>query len=135
YFRDAQKNRGRKLDWEWLGQHPSPGGDQCRLTTKTGEVYEGTVLEHILVQTLVPFFNVGEHNIIRLEDADWNDGLDRARDRGESVAFTHLYAANLESIAKNLEEVQSKKGWASVQLARELQWLLDRVVGEKIDYE
>ena len=49
------------------------------LRTRSGEVYQGTILEHLLVQHLTAFFNVGEHNIIRLEGADWNDGMDMAR--------------------------------------------------------
>jgi len=81
---------------EWLKKEEfSSSKMECVLRTKQGHVYEGTVLEHILVQTLVQFFNVGDHNIIRLEDADWNDGLDMARARGESVAFTALYAGNM----------------------------------------
>jgi cellobiose phosphorylase len=30
---------------------------------------------------LTAFFNVGEHNNIKLEDADWNDGMDMAPDK------------------------------------------------------
>jgi cellobiose phosphorylase len=51
-------------------------------------VYKGTLLEHILVQHLTCFHNVGDHNNIRLEDGDWNDLFDMARARGESVAFS-----------------------------------------------
>ena len=54
--------------------------------------YEGTVLEHLLIQHLTSFYDVGEHNHIRLRGADWNDGLDMAEERGESVAFTALTA-------------------------------------------
>ena len=50
--------------------------------TQTGETYQGTVLEHLLVQHLTVFFNVGEHNQIKLEGADWNDGMDMAAQRG-----------------------------------------------------
>lgn len=52
----------------------------------------GTVLEHLLVQLAAAFFDVGEHGHMRLRGADWNDGLDMARERGESVAFTAAYA-------------------------------------------
>src|SRR5205085_2486545 len=90
YFRDALVERGKKLDSHWKEARPS----------------QGTVLEHILLQTLVPFFNVGEHNIIRLEDADWNDGLDMAGEHGESVAFTAFYAGNMESLAALLERLE-----------------------------
>jgi len=43
---------------------------------------KGTVLEHLLVQHLAAASNLGEHGNCRLENADWNDGLDMARDRG-----------------------------------------------------
>ena len=70
----------------------------------------GSILEHILVENLVQFFNVGEHNLIRLENADWNDGLDMAFERGESVAFSSYYAHNLLSIADLLEDIVEKLG-------------------------
>lgn len=127
YFKDGQLHRGKKKDAELLGQaaveHP----------TKTGGAHRGTVLEHMLVQTLVPFFNVGDHNNIRLEDADWNDGLDMAGEKGESVAFTALYAGNLEGIARLLEAVRNKTARAKIEVAGELALLLDRI-GQKLDY-
>jgi cellobiose phosphorylase len=52
------------------------------------------------VQHLVPFFNVGEHNNILLEGADWNDAMDMAGQRGESVAFTAMYAGNLHRLSE-----------------------------------
>ncbi len=100
-----------------------------------GNSHGGTLLEHILVQNLTPFFNVGEHNIIRLEDADWNDGLDMAPHRGESVAFTHMYGSNLEALAELLETVQTKKGWTSVEVAEEVMILLDQIPSGGINYE
>ena len=39
----------------------------------------------LLVQHLTAFFHVGEHNIIRLEGADWNDGMDMAALPGYGV--------------------------------------------------
>ena len=73
--------------------------DGDRVRTRSGRAYHGTLLEHLLVQTLVPFFKVGAHNCIRLEGADWNDGLDMAPDKGESAAFTSFYAHNLDLLA------------------------------------
>lgn len=46
---------------------------------------------------------MGEHGFIRLRGADWNDGLDMAKERGESVAFTAAYAYGLELLAARLE--------------------------------
>src|SRR5205085_6309751 len=44
---------------------------------------QGTVLEHIIVQHLTAAEKLGEHGNCKLLDADWNDGLDMAHDRGE----------------------------------------------------
>ncbi len=114
YFRDALTHRGKKVDPSWSASGRPDGG-------------QGTVLEHILIQTVVQFFNVGEHNIIRLEDADWNDGLDMAHERGESVAFTNLYGGNLGALADLLESLASAEGWKEVSVAKELVLLLDRL--------
>lgn len=85
----------------------------------------GTVLEHILIQHLTSYFNVGEHGNIRLEDADWNDGLDMAHDRGESVAFTAMYAGNLLDLAHTLRKLQKEAGVRDVEFAEELLILLE----------
>jgi cellobiose phosphorylase len=71
---------------------------------------QGTVLEHIIVQHLTTASNLGEHGNCKLLDADWNDGLDMAPDRGESVAFTAVYAGNLLRIADTLLRLKSKLG-------------------------
>ena len=57
------------------------------------------VLEHILIQQLAAFYDVGVHNIYRLRGADWNDALDMAAENGESFAFTCAYAGNLHTLA------------------------------------
>ncbi|MFA5976202.1 MAG: cellobiose phosphorylase [Elusimicrobiota bacterium] len=85
----------------------------------------GTVLEHVLVQHLTAYFNVGEHGNCRLEDADWNDGLDLAHERGESVAFTAVYAGNLRSIAGALEHLRDKQNVWNMELSEELDVLLE----------
>lgn len=129
YFRDTQQSRARKKDSSWneaYGQN---------LKTKKGVAAQGTILEHLLVQHLVQFFNVGEHNHIRLENADWNDGLDMAYERGESVAFTTLYASNLRKLAAMLDEFAKKSGLKKVSLCKELLLLLDRVSGKKVNYD
>ncbi len=86
YFKDRLVGRAQMVDDDWS---PDLG---TVLQTEAGAPYEGTILEHLLVENLVPFFNVGEHNNIRLEGADWNDAMDMASQRGESVAFTAMYA-------------------------------------------
>jgi len=68
-----------------------------------------TVLDHILLQHKRPFSKVGRHGNFRLEGADWNDSLDMAKEHGESVAFTAMYAGNLLCISRLLEEIDYKK--------------------------
>lgn len=127
YFKDAYTHRAQRIDPDWQPQH----GTQLR--AQAGEVVRGSVLEHLLVQHLTAFFNVGEHNIIRLEGADWNDGLDMAPERGESVAFTALYAGNLRRLAE-LVLALAQSGVANVTLASELLPLLD-TLASSVDYD
>ena len=117
YFGDRQLSRGKEIDFNW---DPDAGNI---LKTKNKQAYEGTLLEHILVQNLVQFFNVGPHNHIRLEGADWNDGLDMAEKQGESVAFSAMYALNLMTIADAIDTLPQKK----IVLLKELTLLLDSI--------
>jgi cellobiose phosphorylase len=128
YFKDAQIYRGKARDDAW---RPEDGN---KLKTVDGQVYEGTILEHILLQNLTSFFNVGDHNNIRLEDADWNDGLDMAGQKGESVAFTAFYGYNLAELAALLEAVKEKKNLNEVELAEEVVILL-HTLAEAADYD
>ncbi|MCX7926714.1 MAG: cellobiose phosphorylase [Candidatus Omnitrophica bacterium] len=126
YFRDHQLSRAQQIDTDFSQQ------DFLQRTIK-GKIYFGTILEHLLVQQLVQFFNVGKHNIIRLENADWNDGLDMAAKKGESVAFSCMYAHNLKGLCELLSALRTKT--KTVELAKELKILLDRVSGKPIDYD
>ncbi|MGG6312450.1 GH36-type glycosyl hydrolase domain-containing protein [Paenibacillus macerans] len=119
YFRDVFIKRCRERDEAWS---PESGN---KLLTKDGRVYEGTILEHILLQNIVPFFNVGERGNIKLEGADWNDGLDLAPARGESVAFTAFYASNLLELSGLLEHLQRTSGEDVIEIAEEIAVLLD----------
>jgi cellobiose phosphorylase len=120
YFKDSWIRRAQAADEAW---DPEQGTEQ---RTVAGEIYRGSILEHLLVQHLTAFFHVGEHNIIRLEGADWNDGLDMARQRGESVAFTAMYASNLR-VLSHLVLALGRLGHTSVMLFTELLSLLDRL--------
>ena len=93
YFKDLQTKRGTAHDNNWDHAY----GNKQR--TAGGNIYFGTILEHILLQNLCAFYDVGEHNEMRLHGADWNDALDMACEKGESVAFTCAYAGNLKDIA------------------------------------
>ena len=127
YFRNHEISRARERDINW-----SPAYGQ-RLKTKAGKIYQGTVLEHLLVQNLVQFFNVGRHNHVRLEGADWNDGLDMAGENGESVTFSAMYAYNLGLLA----DILLKTGKPQIKIVRELKILLRKInydiVKEKIN--
>jgi len=127
YFKDPFVNRAREIDEAW-----QPEQGTC-LRTRAGEAYRGTILEHMLVQHLTSFFNVGQHNNIRLEGADWNDGLDMAARRGESVALTAFYASNLQQLGQLVLDLEAL-GTAEVELAAELMVLLDTLTGP-VDYD
>lgn len=116
YFSDHQFMRGKKID-------RTKTNSKWQLKTKNNKIYKGTILEHVLIQTLVQFFNVGDHNITKLENADWNDGLDMAANNGESVAFSCMYADNLSDICILLKEL--KKKVKDVELLKELLLLID----------
>lgn len=92
--------------------------------------YKGTILEHLLLENLARFFNAGPHNHIRLEDADWNDGLDMAKENGESVAFSAMYAQNLNELCSILERLGQK----NIEVFKELNILFDTLSAEPIDY-
>ena len=81
------------------------------------------MLEHLLIQNLSSFYDVGDHNEIRLRGADWNDALDMAAQRGESVAFTTMYADNMDHIAGLLAAFEAS-GKKTVKIAKEMQQLL-----------
>lgn len=116
YFKDGQVMRGTDTDAEWKQ------GDIWQKDVRQRE-YTGSVLEHLLIQNLTAFLEVGEHNQIRLRDADWNDAIDMAGARGESVAFTNAYAMNLLDLADLIEEA-AKRGKKDFMLLQELEILL-----------
>lgn len=118
YFKDEQVGRGSSLDRQW----DSTYGIWQR--TENGELYKGSVLEHLLLQHLTAFYEVGAHNHIRLRGADWNDALDMASENGESVAFTCAYAGNLAEFAELLFLLEEKFGWQQVELLEEIELLL-----------
>ena len=100
YFKDRLAFRGTGPDEQWV----SSQGSQQR--TAAGDIYEGTILEHLLIENLTAFYEVGDHNIYRLRGADWNDALDMAAEKGESVAFTCAYAGNLRTLAQLLLKLE-----------------------------
>lgn len=117
YFKDPQAARGEEKDLLWKPE------DGNRLKTPDGAEYQGTILEHMLIEHLAAFYDVGEHNHIRLRGADWNDALDMAKDRGESVAFTAVYGSNLEQMAELVLQLD-QKGIGKLSFFKEIELLL-----------
>lgn len=118
YFKDLQCIRGEEKDLLWSTD------DGNRLKTLDGSEYIGSILEHMLIEHLTAFYDVGEHNHIRLRGADWNDALDMAKERGESVAFTSMYGSNLEQLAELIIEL-NKIGIANLNFLEEIELLLE----------
>ncbi len=121
YFKDALTARAKGRDLHWENSY----GQQ--LKTDDDQVYKGSLIEHLLIQNLSIVYHVGQHNILKLEDADWNDALDMAGDLGESVAFTALYAGNLRDLSLMLKDLAEKKSISHIPLCKELVMLLEDV--------
>ena len=119
YFKDKQIARGTRTDTLWDESYG------CWQKTKRGVREEGTILEHLLLQNLTAFYEVGEHNIYKLRGADWNDALDMAAERGESVAFTCAYAGNLRELAAILRLLENRHPDQNVELLEEMEVLLN----------
>lgn len=119
YFKDAQIMRGTDTDDLWDSAH---GDRQC---TTGHTVYTGSILEHLLIQQLTSFYEVGSHNIFRLRGADWNDALDMASEHGESVAFTCAYAGNLLDLAALIRLLDSHSSTHTAELSETLTVLLE----------
>jgi len=119
YFKDRQVVRGTKTDDSWNPSKPPI------LLDRYGNPYYGTILEHLLLQNLTAFYEVGEHNHIKLRNADWNDALDMAPDKGESVAFTAAYAANLEILADLISQLTDRFKTDTIEIAKEMAVLFE----------
>lgn len=114
YFKDLQSKRGTDHDTGWDETY-----GKCQ-RTEGGVVYFGSVLEHLLLQNLCAFYDVGAHNEMRLHGADWNDALDMAWENGESVAFTSAYAGNLKEIAHCIRLLEQETGCKRFEIAEEM---------------
>lgn len=115
YFKDKFSHYTNKTNPDIINS------DVVRLKNK--KVYEGTILEHLIVQNLVSFYNVGEHGNLKLENADWNDALDMAKDKGESVAFTGQIGDNLVKISEMLVKLD-QEGIHEVNILKDIKCLL-----------
>jgi cellobiose phosphorylase len=68
-----------------------------------------TLINHVILQHERAFSMKGRHGHLRLEGGDWNDGLDMAKENGESVAFTAAYAGNIFILSELLEKIRDEK--------------------------
>jgi len=127
YWKDAQIKRAKARDYGW---NPSYGNAQ---KMANGDVYKGSLFEHMLLQHLGCFHNVGDFNNMKLEDADWNDQLDMAPDKGESVPFTAFYGWNLLSMSELLLKYKEIKKVNTIQIFKELMILTG--IESKLDME
>lgn len=115
YWKDHQIRRAKARDNNWT---PACGNKQ---KMPDGTIYEGTVFEKLLLQHLVCWHNVGTHGNMKLEDADWNDQLDMAPEKGESIPFTAFYGANLKSMAQLLRD----SGAETLEVFKEMLLLIE----------
>lgn len=129
YFKDSHTHYTKKIDAQFSEEQ------SFKQRTQKGEFYDGSLLEHLLLQNVIPFYNAGEHGSLRLEGADWNDGLDMARNRGESVAFTALYANNLLTLADLLDVLLKKNVISQLEVFEEFATLLTDIGIEALSIE
>ncbi len=118
YWKDQFCFRTAKIDDQWSDDQGNTQLDA------SGKIYQGSLFEHVLLQTLSSYYHVGEHNNLLLEGADWNDTYDMARERGESVCFHHFYGYNLKILAALLENMK-EKGIEKLWMLEEIAILLD----------
>ena len=115
YFKDRQIMRGEAVDESFDNARKPQQPDI------NGEIYEGSLIEHLLVQQVTQYCDRGEHGNMRLRGADWNDALDMASKRGESVAFTAAYAGSIEILADMVRACGREK----IEVYEELAELID----------
>lgn len=128
YWKDKHIYRNKKQD----KYHKATDGN--KLLTEEKQIYTGSLFEHVLIQQLSAFYNVGNHNILLLEGGDWNDTYDMARENGESVCFHNFYSQNLSFLVEILNHIK-EKGVNEIELLSEITFLLDRLPGqEKVNY-
>ncbi len=104
YFKDRLAMRARGIDEEADSELSSEGRAATFLKDVNGKVYSGSLFEHMLLMHLTVACDVGEHGNMLLRGADWNDALDMADKRGESVAFTAAYVGNFREMAESLRK-------------------------------
>lgn len=109
YFRDLFRSRGDRKAQDW------PAGRIAEANASDGGSLTGTVIEHLLVQSLGMFYDCGTHGLLKHRRADWNDAIDQLYG-GENVVFSCGLARNLRLLAATLEDLEARHGLKRVAL-------------------
>ena len=117
YFKDCYQNRGESKNEKW-----TKGYIENQRTVNKKE-YSGTVLEHLLVQIMTMFYDVGKNNLLKQKRADWNDAVDQVR--GENVTFSFALAQNCNEVADLLEKIANQLQIKEVEIFEELSLLIE----------
>ncbi|MCL2335390.1 MAG: hypothetical protein FWC57_04940, partial [Endomicrobia bacterium] len=118
YFKDGYRSRGEVKDLDWKA------GTIGNQKSAKGAVYKGTVIEHLLVQLLTMFYDVGSNNLLKQKRADWNDAVDQVK--GENVTFTFGLALDCNEVANLLEKVAKQKNISEIEVFEELSLLISK---------
>ncbi|MCQ2506560.1 MAG: cellobiose phosphorylase [Lachnospiraceae bacterium] len=107
FFKDDMCLRGEGLDKAYASEELTALNRQL---DENNKVYKASIFEHLLIENLTAIKDVGANGFVKLRGADWNDALDMAKEKGESVAFTYAYVGNLRTLAdisRQLEKVNN----------------------------
>lgn len=117
FFHDGFSHRSRQINE--ISKHQK----KYWFCNKNRAIYKKEIILHLLLQNLTQVYNRGDNGNIRLEDADWNDGLDMAHDKGESVPFSCAYAGNLKTLSRYFS-LMLQNGIQTLEFPSELNLLL-----------
>ena len=117
YFKDCYQNRGETKNSDW-----KKGYIENQKTSEKKK-YSGTVIEHLLVQIMTMFYDVGKNNLLKQKRADWNDAVDQVR--GENVTFSFALAQNCNEVADLLEKIANMLNIKEFEIFEELSILIE----------
>ncbi len=117
YFKDAYQDRGETKNQDW-----KKGYIESQKTLN-GKKHTGTVLEHLLVQIMTMFYDVGKNNLLKQKRADWNDAVDQVK--GENVTFTFAVAQNCNEVANLLEKISKDLNISEIEVFEEFTLLIE----------
>lgn len=117
YFKDCYQNRGESKNDKW------EKGYIEKQKSVSGKSYCGTVIEHLLVQIMTMFYDVGKNNLLKQKRADWNDAVDQVG--GENVTFSFALAQNCNELADLLEKIANMTNVKEIEIFEELSLLIE----------